>query len=245
MSAATRALLRLYAVQGSWSYDRMLGVGMGFAAEPLLEDLRTQGEGRHAAALGRASEFFNSHPYLAPVALGATVRAEYDGLPPEQIQRLRAALCSPLGALGDQLFWAGVVPMFAAIAIVLAVAGWPWAGVAAVVGGVNAARLATARWGLRTGLAHGMRVGNAIHGGWLPRAVARVGPAAGLSVGLGIGAAAGWFLRGGSSGHGLIVAGVAAVGVAACRVLSPRLTSLGFTLAALAAGLLWRWGTAA
>ena len=39
MSGAWRALLRLLAVQGTWNYERMLGVGMGYAAEPLLEDL--------------------------------------------------------------------------------------------------------------------------------------------------------------------------------------------------------------
>ena len=36
-----RAFLRLFAMQGDWNYERMLGVGMGYAAEPLLEELRT------------------------------------------------------------------------------------------------------------------------------------------------------------------------------------------------------------
>ena len=30
MTGRWRALLRLYAVQGTWNYERMLGVGMGF-----------------------------------------------------------------------------------------------------------------------------------------------------------------------------------------------------------------------
>jgi hypothetical protein len=30
-------MMRLFAVQGTWNYERMLGVGMGYAAEPLLE----------------------------------------------------------------------------------------------------------------------------------------------------------------------------------------------------------------
>ena len=37
MNRRLRALLRLFAVQGTWNYERMLGVGMGYAAEPLLE----------------------------------------------------------------------------------------------------------------------------------------------------------------------------------------------------------------
>ena len=34
------AFLRLFTVQASWNYDRMVGVGMGVAEEPLLRSLR-------------------------------------------------------------------------------------------------------------------------------------------------------------------------------------------------------------
>ena len=54
------------------------------------------------------------------------------GVPGAQIQRLRTALCSPLGALGDQLFWAGLVPVLMAArwsAVALGAAGGPWSGV--------------------------------------------------------------------------------------------------------------------
>ena len=88
----------------------MLGVGMGYAAEPLLEDLKTVDPVRHGEAVVRSAEFFNCNPNLAGLALGATARAEYEAVPGPQIARLRTALCSPLGALGDELFWAGLVP---------------------------------------------------------------------------------------------------------------------------------------
>ena len=35
-----RSLLRLFTVQGSWNYERMQGIGMGVAEEPLLRDLQ-------------------------------------------------------------------------------------------------------------------------------------------------------------------------------------------------------------
>ena len=58
------ALLRLFTVQGSWNYDRMIGVGVGIAEEPLLRDLRSgpdNGAAYHAA-VARGAHFFNSHP---------------------------------------------------------------------------------------------------------------------------------------------------------------------------------------
>ena len=36
MNGGWHAWLRLLAVQGTWNYERMLGVGMGYAADPLL-----------------------------------------------------------------------------------------------------------------------------------------------------------------------------------------------------------------
>ncbi len=117
MTGGWRALLRLMAVQGTWNYERLLGVGMGYAAEPLLEDLKTVDPVRHGEAVVRSAEFFNCNPNLAGLALGATVRAEYEAVPGAQIARLRTALCSPLGALGDELFWAGLVPALMGLAL--------------------------------------------------------------------------------------------------------------------------------
>ena len=151
----------------------MTGVGMGHAAEPLLEDLKSVDPGRHAEASVRAAEYFNSHPYLAGVALGALVRAEYDLVPGAQITRLRAALTSPLGALGDQLFWAGVVPAAMGLAILGVVGGVGLGAIITVLVLYNLLRIATGVWALKTGLAHGMKVGAAMGESWLPRSTRR------------------------------------------------------------------------
>jgi mannose/fructose/N-acetylgalactosamine-specific phosphotransferase system component IID len=37
------AVARLFVIQAAWSYERMLGIGFGFAAEPLLRGLRRGG----------------------------------------------------------------------------------------------------------------------------------------------------------------------------------------------------------
>jgi PTS system mannose-specific IID component len=104
MKPRTEALIRLLAVQASYTYERMAGIGVGHASAPLLRDvfaLRSARERREAVA--RSADFFNSHPYLAGVAVGAEVRAEQQGIPGPVITRLRTALSGPLGALGDQL----------------------------------------------------------------------------------------------------------------------------------------------
>ena len=109
-----RALLRLFAVQGSYNYERMLGLGVGVAEEPLLRDLA---DGQYRPAVARGAHFFNAHPYLIGLAVGAAARAEHDGTPPDQIERLREALCGPLGSLGDRLVWAGWLPFCSLLAL--------------------------------------------------------------------------------------------------------------------------------
>ncbi|MFZ5623477.1 MAG: PTS system mannose/fructose/sorbose family transporter subunit IID [Gemmatimonadota bacterium] len=244
MSGQTRAILRLFAVQGAWSYERMLGIGMGYAAMPLLEELARTDPERYREAVGRASEFFNCNPYLAGVALGALARAERDHAPGPQVLRLRQALCSPLGALGDQLFWAGLVPALSGLTLALVASGGRWWPVLGFVLVFNAVRIVTARWGLRAGLQHGMSVGRALQNGWLPRAIARIGPLAGFSVGLAVPLAARWFFPDASRAMAALALGVAMAGLGLSLRLGRAITPIRFTLAALVAALLWRWGTA-
>jgi PTS system mannose-specific IID component len=236
-----RALLRLLAVQGTWNYERMLGVGMGYAAEPLLEDLKTVDPVRHGEAVVRSTEFFNCNPYLAGLALGATARAEYEAVPGTQIARLRTALCSPLGALGDELFWAGLVPALMGLALVAVVLGAGWWAILGFLLLYNLVRFGTAVWALQMGLEAGMRVGAAISASWLPRAVARIGPVAGASVGFAISVVAGWYLRGFGWTGAIGALAVAAVGAAVTRWFGPSLTSVRFALLAMGLLLFFRW----
>jgi PTS system mannose-specific IID component len=236
-----RAILRLLAVQGTWNYERMLGVGMGYAAEPLLEDLKTVDPVRHGEAVVRSTEFFNCNPYLAGLALGATARAEYEAVPGTQIARLRTALCSPLGALGDELFWAGLVPALVGLALVAVVLGAGWWAILGFLLLYNLVRFGTAVWALGTGLEAGMRVGTAIGASWVPRAVARIGPVAGASVGLAVPVVAGWYLRGFGWSGAIGALAVAAVGAAVTRWFGPSLTSVRFALLAMGLFLFFRW----
>ncbi len=186
MTSRTEALLRLLTVQASWTYERMAGIGVGHAAAPLLRDVfATRSIAEREQAVARSAEFFNSHPYLAGIAVGAVVAAERDQVPGERISHLRIALSGPLGALGDQLIWAGSVPVL----IGLALAAEPWLGGMAVVGAVvvhNVLRLWITAWGLDLGLRNGVNVGTALQRSWLPRVVGPVQRAAGFAVGLAV-----------------------------------------------------------
>jgi mannose PTS system EIID component len=240
MNRRLRALLRLLAVQGTWNYERMLGVGMGYAAEPLLEDLKTVDPLRHGEAVVRSAEFFNCNPNLAGLALGATARAEYEAVPGTQIARLRTALCSPLGAMGDELFWVGLVPALVSAALVAVVLGAGWWAILGFLLCYNLIRFWTGYWSLRTGMAAGMQVGAAISGSWLPRAIEWVGPAAGFAMGVALPVAAGWYLEAFSWSAIVGAAGVTVAGFALTRWFGPGLTSVRFALMAMILLLLFR-----
>ncbi len=241
-SGAARAFVRLFAIQGAWNYERLTGIGMGYAAQPLLEDLKLSDPARHAEAVVRSAEYFNSHPYLAGAALGALVRAEYDLVPGAQITRLRTALTSPLGALGDQLFWVGLAPATAAaagLAVVLDLGVWT---LVAILAAYNLVRLATSWWALNIGLRSGMRLGAALGDSWLLRTAPRAGVAAGVLVGALLPVAAGWLLQGQQVtglGTALLTLGL---GLGASWALGPRMTAVRFGLGALGGALLLAWG---
>jgi hypothetical protein len=116
--------------------------------------------------------------------------------------------------------------------------------IALVVLGYNALRIAVTAWGLRVGLAHGLRVAHAISESWLPRAAALAGNVAALLIGAAVPMVAAWLLRG--SGEPvratvLVVAGAAALGVLTLR---RPLSAPALTVGAAALTLLWRWSAA-
>jgi PTS system mannose-specific IID component len=240
MNRQLRALLRLFAVQGTWNYERMLGVGMGYAAEPLLEDLKAVDPVRHGEAVVRSAEFFNCHPNLAGLALGATARAEYEAVAGPQIVRLRTALCSPLGSMGDQLFWAGLVPALVGITLIAVMLGGRMWAIVGFLLTYNSIRIWTGYWSLRTGMSAGMKVGAAIGSSWLPHAIEWVGPAAGFALGAAVPAVAAWYLGIFGWAGAIGAAGVAVAGFALTRWFGPGLTSVRFALLAMLLLLLFR-----
>jgi mannose PTS system EIID component len=236
------SLLRLFTVQGSWNYEYMIGLGVGVAEEPLLRDLPGGPDGAaYRAALGRGAHFFNAHPYLAGLAVGAAARAEYEGASPEQIERLRTALAGPLGSLGDRLVWAGWLPFAAGLAIAGVALGLGWVAVAGFLVVYNVGHLALRWWALSAGWAHGTRVPTALHHPGLRRAAAFTAPAMAVSLGLALPLAARYLAAPFAAGSRIALAAAVALGLVLLWWRPANLTGLRLGLTLLAAGLVVGW----
>ena len=181
-------MARAFAVQGSWNYETLLGTGFAFVILPALRRLHTD-PAVLREAIQRHEGTFNSHPYLAPLALGAVIRMEEEGEDPAVIERFKAALRSSLGTLGDQLIWAGWRPLCVLVALVLLLLGLPWwVAIGAFLLLYNAVHLALMVWGLNVGLAEGRYVAERLRGSVLrsmqPRLMAAGSFAAGVALAL-------------------------------------------------------------
>lgn len=180
--------LRLFAVQGSWNYEILIGNGIGFCVEPALRLLPGgRGGDRYRGALARQSRYFNAHPYLASVAVGALARAELDGVDPARIERFRIALAGPLGSVGDRLVWSGWLPLCSLLALgAYGVGGSAGLVVALFLIAFNAGHLVLRAWGLRAGFARGTEVAKSLASPLLRRAPEWIDRAGALLAGIAI-----------------------------------------------------------
>lgn len=183
-----RMYLRLFAVQGSWNYETMNGNGIAFAIEPALRLLPGGMNGtRYSEALGRQARYFNAHPYLAAVAVGALARAELDNVPAPLIERFRTALAGPLGSVGDRLVWASWLPLCSLVALfAFGVGARPLLVIGIFLVLYNLGHFFLRLWGLRVGFQRGLRVADALGHPVLRRGPQYVGSAAALIAGIAI-----------------------------------------------------------
>ena len=180
--------LRLFAVQGSWNYETLIGNGIAFCMEPALRLLPGGRGGKaYTEALSRHARYFNAHPYFAGVAVGALARAELDGVPPAMIDRFRIALAGPLGSVGDRLVWASWLPLCSLIALgAFGLNARPLAVIAIFLLLYNLGHFSVRAWGLRVGFEKGLRVADALGHPLIRRGPQYVGAAAALLAGISI-----------------------------------------------------------
>ena len=157
-------LTRTLAIQGSWNYEILLGNGIGFCVEPALRRLPGGITGSaYRQALARQSAYFNAHPYLAALAVGALARVEVDQVDPIRISRFRTALCGPLGSVGDRLVWASWLPACSLVALLLFGLHGSALGVAlGFLALYNLGHIGLREWGVRAGWRYGLRVASAL-----------------------------------------------------------------------------------
>jgi PTS system mannose-specific IID component len=180
--------VRLFAIQGAWNYETLLGNGIGFCMEPALRRLPGGIHGpAFKAAVARQSKYFNAHPYFAAVAVGALARVELDLEPAERIERFRAALPGPLGSVGDRLIWAGWLPFCSLVALaVFGVGGGPYAVLGTFLVLYNLVHVGVRLWGLNTGWRHGLRVAAALGNPVLRHGPPHIARLAALATGIGL-----------------------------------------------------------
>jgi PTS system mannose-specific IID component len=218
----------------------MTGLGVSWATAPLLADLP---EAARQAAQRRGTRVFNSHPYLAGLAVGAIARAEHDHVPAAQIERLRSALSAPLGAVGDKLVWAGTLPAAVAAGMIVAVVAGPWYGVLTFLVAHNLVHVSLRWWGLNAGRRLGMGIASALNAPIIRFGLKVTGPLAGFAIGVALPLVAHHELEGLTTAAWTGVLAIAAAGVVVGRWLVPSAGALrvGLVLAGAALVLGWLW----
>jgi PTS system mannose-specific IID component len=232
--------LRLLGVQASWNYEVLVGNGIGFCVEPALRLLPGgKGGAAYRAAVARQAQYFNAHPYLASVAVGALARAELDGEPPARIERFRTALCGPLGSVGDSLVWAAWLPFCSLVALLaVGLGAGPWATVTLFLVLYNTGHLALRIWGLHAGLTRGMKVAGALGGPVLRHGPQWIGQAAAFVGGAALPLALTRLIGPGRTLLGAVI-GAVVVGALVLTRLHGRVEGRRLALAALAAFVLY------
>lgn len=164
MSALPRSVrihvfLRSFAVQGSWNYRTLIGTGFAYALLPGLRRIYASRPEALRAAVERHVTLFNSHPYFAPLALGAVLRLEADGEDPAVVDRFKTAVRGSLGMVGDRLVWAGWRPVCVLLALAVVLTGGRWlAGLLCFLLIYNGGHLLLRIWSYRIGWREGKAV---------------------------------------------------------------------------------------
>lgn len=122
-----KVFLRSFFSMTSINYERYCSLGFCYAMIPALKVLYPNKE-EFNEALQRHNEFYNCHPYTGNAVLGVTLALEEQramGRPisGEAISSTKAALMGPLSSIGDSVFKATFMTIFAAIAAALALDG--------------------------------------------------------------------------------------------------------------------------
>jgi len=118
-----KIFFRSFYIQGSWNFERMLGLGLCFCLIPIARRLcRTKEEKEQF--LQRHLDFFNAQPYMASFALGAITRLEEQAIyqkwdDKRVISVFKERICGPLGALGDAFFWNFLKPFAASVGVIV------------------------------------------------------------------------------------------------------------------------------
>lgn len=94
----------LFASQLGWNYERMQGLGYTYTMMPLLKKFYTKKEDLKEMVKVHM-QFFNTHPHVAPIVLGADIAIEEQkGIESkEAVLGIKTGLMGPLAGIGDTM----------------------------------------------------------------------------------------------------------------------------------------------
>ena len=117
-----RMALRSCWLQSSFNYETMQSGGWLFAMAPGLEKIHTN-KNDLAASMYHNLDFINTHPFLVTFVMGIVLALEQNKVDTQTIRAVRISAASPLGGIGDALFWLTLVPITAGITSNMAIEG--------------------------------------------------------------------------------------------------------------------------
>lgn len=123
--------LRSFLLQTSWNFEKLQNMGFFYLILPGLRSI--YGDEIPAEVRQRHSDYFNTHPYFAPLVAGTVLRLEERHRAGEELAvdatTYKKMVMAPFAAMGDALFWGGVRPLAALIGLLIASQGSLWAPV--------------------------------------------------------------------------------------------------------------------
>lgn len=123
--------LRSFLLQASWNFEKLQNLGFYYMILPGLRNI--YGDDVPEDVRRRHTDYFNTHPYFAPLVAGTTLRLEAGSYVGEEssvdAETYKNMVMAPFAAMGDALFWGGARPLAALIGLLIASQGSLWAPV--------------------------------------------------------------------------------------------------------------------
>jgi PTS system mannose-specific IID component len=110
----------------TFNYDTQLAPSVIFGIGPLLRKIYKDDD-EYVEALNNHFKYFNTHPWIANLVLGATLALEdKEGISAcDAVQNIKVSLMGPLAGIGDTLIWTLLPTILGSIAGYMALEGNP------------------------------------------------------------------------------------------------------------------------
>jgi PTS system mannose-specific IID component len=106
--ALINTFIRSFFLQTLWNFERLQNAGFAFCMVPLLERLGLSRESL-LRLIRRQLDFFNTHPYFAPIVMGVVFSQEKvqpsDAQENRTLKVLKDSMGGAFGAVGDHVIW--------------------------------------------------------------------------------------------------------------------------------------------